>query len=73
MPFCILYIFVRYADFLNGQIVKELKSPNGANIEGGGLIEEDLTASGETLEPRVEEVVELRRTPIVASRKTPNH
>ena len=74
MPFCILYIFVRYADFINCQIVKLLKSPNGANI-----VSEDLTGAGliaivETLDPRDAEAGGvLRRTPIAATRKTPNH
>ena len=75
MPFCNLYIFVRYADFLNCQIVKLLKSPNGANIVGDVLKVVDLTATDETLEPReaVEAVGALRRTPIVVIRKTSNH
>ena len=71
MPFCNLYIFVRYADFLNCQIVKLLKSPNGANIVGGVLTEGALIASAEILVPRVE-AVELRRTPIGVIRKTSN-
>ena len=71
MPFCILYIFVRYADFLNCQIVKLLKSPNGANIGRVGLTVVDLTATAETLEPRVV-VDELRRTPIVGTCKNSN-
>lgn len=76
MPFYILYIFVRYADFINCQIVKLLKSPNGANIGREELIGVVLRASAEILEPReVEGVVVdvLRRTPIVATRKTTNH
>ena len=72
MPFCNLYIFVRYADFLNCQIVKLLKSPNGANIECVVLNEEVLNANGEILGPR-EVVGVLRRTPIVVIRKTSNH
>ena len=72
MPFCNLYIFVRYADFINCQIVKLLKSPNGANIVSVGLIGEVLNAIVETLVPRVVEV-EIRRTPIVVTRKTSNH
>ena len=72
MPFCILYIFVRYADFINCQIVKLLKSPNGANIECAGLTVAGLIATAEILDPRVEEVV-LRRTPIVVIRKNSNH
>ena len=72
MPFCILYIFVRYADFLNCQIVKLLKSPNGANIVCVGLTVVELKATGEILEPRVVVVADLRRTPIVVTRKTPN-
>ena len=72
MPFCILYIFVRYADFLNCQIVKLLKSPNGANIECVVLIVVVLIAIGETPAPRDAEVA-LRRTPIDVTRKTSNH
>ena len=72
MPFCILYIFVRYADFLNCQIVKLLKSPNGANIVRVILIEVGLTAIDEILAPR-DAVDVLRRTPIGATRKTSNH
>ena len=45
MPFCNLYIFVRYADFLNCQIVKLLKSPNGANIVGDVLTAVVLSAT----------------------------
>ena len=71
MPFCILYIFVRYADFINCQIVKLLKSPNGANIECVDLIVVDLKATVEILDPR-EEVDDLRRTPIAEIRKTSN-
>ena len=72
MPFCILYIFVRYADFINCQIVKLLKSPNGANIVGGDLTLEALTAIVEILGPR-DAVGVLRRTPIEGIRKTFNH
>ena len=74
MPFYILYIFVRYADFLNCQIVKLLKSPNGANIECVVLKAVALIAIGEILVQRVleEEVVDLRRTPIDVIRKTSN-
>ena len=71
-PFCILYIFVRYADFINCQIVKLLKSPNGANIPVGVLTGVGLIAKAETLVPRVAGG-ELRRTPIGAIRKTSNH
>ena len=76
MPFCNLYIFVRYADFLNCQIVKLLKSPNGANIECVVLKAVGLISIVETLAPRaagdaVEVGVALRRTPIIeANRKT---
>ena len=72
MPFCILYIFVRYADFLNCQIVKLLKSPNGANIECDDLKVEVLIAIAEILVPRADGGV-LRRTPIDVTRKTSNH
>ena len=72
MTFCILYIFVRYADFINCQIVKKLKSPNGANIVSAGLTVVDLNAIAEILVPREVEA-ELRRTPIVVTRKTTNH
>jgi len=71
MPFCNLYIFVRYADFINCQIVKLLKSPNGANIVSVALSVVELTATVEILAPRVD-VVGLRRTPIVDTRKTSN-
>jgi hypothetical protein len=58
---------------LNCQIVKWLKSPNGANIESVALTEVVLNATGEILVPRVVVVeVERRRTPIVAIRKTTN-
>ena len=69
MPFCNLYIFVRYADFLNCQIVKLLKSPNGANIDCEVLKVADLSPIEEILVPRVAAGV-LRRTPIVEIRKT---
>ena len=70
-PFYFL-IFVRFADFINCQIVKWLKSPNGANIEYVALTAAVLTAIVEILEPRV--VVDaLRRTPIVVILKTTNH
>ena len=72
MPFCNLYIFVRYADFLNCQIVKLLKSPNGANIVWVGLTVGALKATAEILAPRVV-AAELRRTPIAVTRKTTNH
>ena len=70
-PFYFL-IFVRFADFINCQIVKWLKSPNGANIVWTALTVVDLNAIGEILEPRAEEVA-LRRTPIVEIQKTTNH
>ena len=70
-PFYFL-IFVRFADFINCQIVKWLKSPNGANIESEALIGAVLKTTAEILVPRVE-AAELRRTPIVAIRKTTNH
>jgi hypothetical protein len=58
---------------LNCQIVKWLKSPNGANIESVALTEVVLNATGEILVPRVVVVVAVpRRTPIVAIRKTTN-
>ncbi len=66
-----VFIFVRYADFINCQIVKLLKSPNGANTEGAVLIAGVLTAIEEILEPRVV-AGDLRRTPIVEIRKTSN-
>jgi len=67
-----IFVFVRFADSINCQIVKWLKSPNGANIAGAELTGVVLIATGEILEPRVG-AVELRRTPIVAIRKTTNH
>ena len=56
----------------NGQIVKWLKSPNGANIGCEELTGVALTANVETLVPRVGVGV-LRRTPIGETRKTTNH
>ena len=70
-PFYFL-IFVRFADFINCQIVKGLKSPNGANIVSAALTEVVLIAIAETLVPRDADAV-LRRTPIVGIRKTTNH
>jgi len=75
-PFYFL-IFVRFADFINCQIVKWLKSPNGANIVGVVLSAVVLTAIDEILAPRAvavvaEEVVGPRRTPIVVRRKISN-
>ena len=71
VPFYILYIFVRYADFINCQIVKLLKSPNGANIACVVLTVVDLIATDEKLEPR-EELDALRRTPIVVTLNSNN-
>jgi hypothetical protein len=72
-PFYFL-IFVRFADFINCQIVKWLKSPNGANIVCEELIADALKATAEILVPRVAviEAGELRRTPIAGIRKTTN-
>ena len=67
-PFYFL-IFVRFADFINCQIVKWLKSPNGANRVIAGLTVAVLIATAEILVPRVV-AVELRRTPIDVIRKT---
>ena len=74
MPFCILYIFVRYADFINCQIVKLLKSPNGANIACGDVLTAvALRAIVEILDPRDGAfVLRIRRTPIEVTRKTSN-
>ena len=70
-PFYFL-IFVRFADFINCQIVKWLKSPNGANIVSGVLIGAELKAIAEILVPREAVEIVLRRTPIVEIRKTTN-
>ncbi len=75
-PFYFL-IFVRFADFINCQIVKWLKSPNGANIVWVALIGDGVLIDiAENLEPRVAAVVGvLRRTPIevkIGIRKTTN-
>ena len=69
-PFYFL-IFVRFADFINCQIVKLLKSPDGPNIVSDALNDAGLIATGEILVPRLGVVV-LRRTPIDAIRKITN-
>ena len=72
MPFCILYTFVPSTlDFINCQIVKWLKSPNGANIVSIGFIVGVLKAIDEIMVPR-EDAGALSRTPIGATRKTSN-
>ena len=54
-PMCIyiLLIFVRFADFISCQIVKWLKSPNGANIVCVVLTTSVLSAIAEILETRI--------------------
>ena len=58
---------------LNCQIVKWLKSPNGANTECVGLtVAAVLRAIVEILGPRADVADALRRTPIVVIRKISN-